>query len=210
MEGGSQYGFYFDSTRCTGCKTCVLACKDYKGIDADEAFRRVLDYEGGEWSAGPNGTWEQTAFVYHLSLSCNHCGNPVCTMVCPTGAMHKDAETGLVLVDGLVCVGCGYCELSCPYHAPKVSSMLHRSTKCDGCRDRLREGKAPICVEACPLRALEFGEYAKLRRRPGTVSAVAPMPDSAATAPHIAIRPCGCACPPGDFTTGHIANELEL
>lgn len=206
----AQYGFYFDSTRCTGCKTCMLACKDYNDLTADETFRRVIDYEGGAWSQEENGSWRQTVFVYHLSIACNHCGNPVCVQVCPTGAMHKDDATGLVLVDNHVCVGCGYCELSCPYSAPKVSEVTRQSTKCDGCIERLRQDKQPICVDACPMRALEFGDIHKLQARSGTVSAIAPMPDSSYTAPHISILPSSAACKPGDFTTGHIANRREL
>ena len=45
----TQYGFYFDSTRCTGCRTCEMACKDYNDLPANYAFRRVFDYEGGDW-----------------------------------------------------------------------------------------------------------------------------------------------------------------
>ena len=54
------------------------------------AFRMVIDYEGGSWQPDVDGTFSQDAFAYHVSISCNHCNNPVCTRVCPTGAMHKD------------------------------------------------------------------------------------------------------------------------
>ena len=62
------------------------------------AFRMVIDYEGGSWQPDVDGTFSQDAFAYHVSISCNHCNNPVCTRVCPTGAMHKD-ELGLVWPD---------------------------------------------------------------------------------------------------------------
>ncbi|WP_102378112.1 DMSO/selenate family reductase complex B subunit [Raoultibacter timonensis] len=202
-----QYGFYFDSARCTGCKTCMLACKDYKDLGADVSFRKVFDYEGGAW-AMENGAWRQDAFMYHLSISCNHCGNPVCVHVCPTGAMHKD-EHGLVLVDTHVCVGCGYCELSCPYGAPKVSEDTRQSTKCDGCVERILEGLDPICVRACPMRALDFGEISGFRQKASVVNSIAPMPDPVHTSPNIVIRPCPAAREPGDLT-GHVANEKEV
>lgn len=209
---GAQHGFYFDSARCTGCKTCVLACKDYKNLDVATAFRRVYDYEGGSWERNDDGTWLQNSFVYHISLACNHCGAPICVMVCPTGAMHQDGETGLASVDTHVCVGCGYCELSCPYHAPKVSGTLHQCVKCDGCHERVVQGLDPICVRACPMRALEFGTMQELEERhatEGTVRAIAPLPEDSYTLPNLIIRPCPAARPSGD-TEGRIANRTEV
>ena len=95
----TQYGFYFDSSRCTGCKTCELVCKDYHDLGPGILFRRVYDYEGGAWARKDDGTWEKTAFNYHVALSCNHCDSPACVANCPTGAMRKDEETGLVNSD---------------------------------------------------------------------------------------------------------------
>ncbi len=73
--------------------------------------------------------------------------------------MHRD-ETGLIWPDITKCIGCGYCTMACPYHAPVIDKELKRSSKCDGCREASGRGQAPICVEACPLRALDFGRRA--------------------------------------------------
>ena len=100
----TQYAFYFDNSRCTGCKTCELACKDYKDLDQNTAYRKVFDYEGGSWEDKGDGTYETTAFVYHVSMSCNHCDDPACTKVCPTAAMPKDPETGRVPVGADACI----------------------------------------------------------------------------------------------------------
>ena len=162
----TQYGFHFDGTRCTGCKTCVLACKDLHDLPSSIAFRQVYEYGGGSWWRQPDGTVTQDTFCYYVSVACNHCGNPACVRVCPTGAMHKD-ERGLVSVDAARCIGCGYCALSCPYRAPKVDRDAGRSVKCDGCTRRVAEGGAPVCVEACPLRALDFGPIDELREKYG-------------------------------------------
>lgn len=55
----AQYGFFIDSARCTGCKTCELACKDYKNLTPDVSFRRIYEYAGGDWQED-NGVWNKT------------------------------------------------------------------------------------------------------------------------------------------------------
>ena len=82
----TQYGFFIDSSRCTGCKTCELACKDYKDLTPDVSFRRIYEYAGGDWQED-NGVWHQNVFAYYLSIACNHCEDPACTKVCPRDAI---------------------------------------------------------------------------------------------------------------------------
>lgn len=206
----TQYGFYFDSTRCTGCKTCQMACKDYKDLPTDYAFRRVYDYEGGSWIDGGDGTYTSDAYAYHVSMACNHCAMPACMAKCPSGAIAKDTETGLVHIDEEKCTGAGVCVATCPYNVPVLDAEKKLGVKCDGCADRVAEGLDPICVESCPVRALEFGDIEELRsKHAGTVAGIAPMPSPDQTTPSIAINPCSAAKEPGD-TTGAIANELEV
>ena len=181
-----QFGFYFNAKRCTGCKTCMLACKDYRNLDASVSFRQVYEFVGGSWSKDERGCWAQDCFAFYVSSACNHCASPACMEVCPTGAMGKN-ELGLVSVDEHRCIGCGYCALSCPYHAPKGDRTVGHSVKCDGCSQRAREGSAPVCVEACPLRALEFGPISDLRARHGRVADMPPLPDSSKTAPNLVL-----------------------
>lgn len=76
----TQYGFYIDSSRCTGCKTCELACKDFKNLTPDVSFRRIYEYAGGDWQED-NGVYHQNVFAYYLSISCNHCSDPACKSV---------------------------------------------------------------------------------------------------------------------------------
>jgi anaerobic dimethyl sulfoxide reductase subunit B (iron-sulfur subunit) len=134
----TQYGFYIDSARCTGCKTCELACKDYKNLTPDVSFRRIYEYAGGDWQED-NGVWHQNVFAYYLSIACNHCEDPACTKVCPSGAMHK-REDGFVVVDEDICIGCRYCHMACPYGAPQFNAEKGHMTKCDGCYSRVAEG----------------------------------------------------------------------
>ncbi|EDV9796881.1 dimethyl sulfoxide reductase subunit B, partial [Salmonella enterica subsp. enterica serovar Livingstone] len=88
------------------------------------------------------------------------------TKVCPSGAMHK-RDDGFVVVNEEVCIGCRYCHMACPYGAPQYNAAKGHMTKCDGCHDRVADGKKPICVESCPLRALDFGPIDELRKKHG-------------------------------------------
>ena len=188
-----------------------MACKDYHNHDVSEGFRRVLDYEGGSWTTFEDGTVSQDAFAYHISLACNHCSNPACMQVCPTGAMHRD-ELGLIWSDHKKCIGCGYCTMACPYHAPAIDKTLKRSSKCDGCRERIAENRAPICVEACPLRALDFDEESALHARhmdnwDNVCSSILPLPHESVTSPNLIIVPS-----PAAFAkrSGTLVNRKEL
>lgn len=206
-----QYGFYFNGRRCTGCKTCAMACKDFHDLPPEISFRQVYEYGGGAWRREADGTLSQDTFAYNVSVACNHCGNPACVRVCPTGAMHKD-ERGLVSVDGARCIGCGYCALSCPYRAPKVDREAGRSAKCDGCTNRVAAGQMPVCVEACPLRALDFGPADELRERYGDETDLPPLPDAVATAPNLVLTPPTCyeADPEHVRAEGHVLNIREI
>lgn len=203
-----QYGFYFDADRCTGCKTCELACKDYKDLGTDVNFRRIYEYAGGEWLPQPNGCWNHNVFAYYVSISCNHCENPACVSVCPTGAMHKNAD-GFVIVDEQLCIGCRYCHMACPYDAPQYDAQKGHMTKCDGCYSRVQEGKKPICVDACPLRALDFAPIDELRSKYGDLASIAPLPSPEHTQPNLVIKPNKNSKPSGD-TSGFLANPREV
>ena len=203
----TQYGFYFDATRCTGCKTCEIACRDYNDLDLDFSYRHVYEIEGGDWSENADGTWSTDGYTYYTSISCQHCDNPACMHVCPTGAMHKD-DNGVVRVDEKRCIGCGYCAMACPYGNPKVDRTKGHSVKCDGCASRVAEGKNPICVEACSMRALEFGPVESLPQGDGR-AAVAPLPDPEVTSPNLYIKNCAQAQPCGSLEC-RVANEAEV
>ena len=106
-------------------------------------------------------------------------------------------------------IACRYCHMACPYGAPQYNAEKGHMTKCDGCYSRVAEGKQPICVESCPLRALEFGPIEELRQKHGTLAAVAPLPRAHFTKPNIVIKPNANSRPTGD-TTGYLANPEEV
>lgn len=178
-----QKAFYFNMAACVGCHACQIACRDKNSLyDVGEIFRRVDIYEGGNF---PH------PWVYALSTACNHCALPLCVPSCPTGALHKDEETGLVLHDDTHCTGCGNCLEHCPYHAPILLQRAGRTiaAKCDGCHALILTGQQPVCVEACSMRALEFGELDALRQlHPNAVSCINALP-TATTQPSLLIDP---------------------
>ncbi len=204
----TQHAFFFDGTRCTGCKTCVYACKDKNDVDLKTTYRKVYEYTGGTTTKDENGYCTTNCFSYYVSLACNHCMDPACAKVCPTGAMHKDAETGIVLVDASKCVGCGYCHMACPYNAPKVDREKGHSVKCDACADLVAQGEKPACVMACPARALQFGTVDEMKAL-GDQGAIAPLPEPSYTSPNLYIKPSADA-KPADSTEGKVVNPLEV
>lgn len=182
----NRYGFYINSSVCSGCKTCQVACKDKNDLAQGQHWRRIYEIEGGEWQI-ENETWHTLPWSYYLSISCNHCSEPECVKACPTTAMHIN-EMGIVLVDREKCMGCGYCMWACPYEAPKPDPVSGQMTKCDLCYDRITAGGIPSCVESCPMRALEFGTIKELREKYGLTSQVYPLPDKEMTEPNIVLK----------------------
>ena len=185
-----QSGFVVDVSRCMGCRTCAVACKDAHNLPVGLNLRRVLEEASGSWRQDRmTGAWHQDVRAWYVSIACNHCENPACVKVCPTKAHYKRAEDGLVVIDRDKCIGCGMCAQACPYGAPQLDEKARKMMKCDGCLDRLEKGGAPICVEACPQRAISFGEISELRRTFGTLAVTPPLPDPAQTRPALVIVP---------------------
>lgn len=112
MAKYQQLTFWFDQSKCTGCKACQIACKDKHDLPVGVTWRRVAEYTGGSWLLNQiDGTATQDIFSYYTSISCNHCADPICAEVCPSKAMSK-GENGVVSVDPSICIGCRYCEMA--------------------------------------------------------------------------------------------------
>ena len=119
-----QYGFVVDVSRCTGCRTCAVACKDAHNLPVGLNLRRVLEEASGSWRQDRmTGAWHQDVRAWYVSIACNHCENPACVKVCPTKAHYKRAEDGLVVIDRDKCIGCGMCAQACPKRGMALTAL---------------------------------------------------------------------------------------
>lgn len=180
--------FLIDVQLCTGCKTCMVACKDKHDLASGIRWRRVYEFSGGDWVSRSDRTFTQDVFAYYLSVSCNHCRDPICVESCPTRAMAQD-DSGIVSIDPAKCVGCSYCKWACPYSAPQFDPVKGVMTKCDFCQTELQEGRQPCCVAACPTRALLFGDHDELVEIYGEKTCIAPLPPPEITSPCLVVIP---------------------
>lgn len=161
-----QLGFYFNQSRCTGCFACLVACKDWHEYDIEaepENWVRVSAIEKGRFPA-PS--------LSYIFSACLHCADPPCIPACPVGAITKRADNGIVVVDRETCIGkesCGSpCLSVCPYDSPHFGPEKEaKMQKCDLCSDRWAEGKKPVCVEACIMRALDAGSLDEMKSKYG-------------------------------------------
>ncbi len=94
---------------------------------------------------------ERLAF-FHLPRTCNHCTNAACVAACPSGAIYKRGEDGLVLSSHDKCRAWRACVSACPYKKVFYNWKEGRSEKCIGCYPRVESGEAPACFAACPGR----------------------------------------------------------
>lgn len=160
--------------RCIGCQTCAEACKMENNVPAGMRWSRTIT-ENSEVMDGPTGEFPNLKMSY-LPMSCQHCDNPSCQKVCPTGATYTD-DDGRVLIDYDKCIGCRMCMSACPYNvrqfnwkdpqydpehgygdkdvAARVQGVVE---KCTLCVHRTKEGLKPQCVVCCPTHARVFGD----------------------------------------------------
>ena len=181
-----QIGFYFDQTRCTGCGACIVACEDWHDVPAGPAkWMRVLYNETGKCPE---------VFVSYLVAPCYHCVNPLCIPACPVKAISKRKEDGIIVVNREACLGNVNCKVAClkacPYDAPQFGPEPDaKMQKCDLCLERWEEKKKPICVEACPTRALDAGSLGELEARYGKTKKAEGFVYHKKTMPSIVFKP---------------------
>lgn len=130
---------YVNHDKCTGCRLCELVCAvSHDGISNPARSRiRVMKWE---------------AEGLYVPMTCQQCQDAPCLNVCPVKAISQEADTGRVLVDYNVCIGCRACVSVCPFGAMSFNTTDRRVLKCDLC-----DGD-PQCVRFCEVKAVDFIE----------------------------------------------------
>ena len=144
-----------DLHRCIGCNTCALACKMQNNVPDGMLWNRVLT-EGCDRFDSAEGVYPHLTRTY-LPLACQHCENPACERVCPTGATYKD-DKGRVEIDYDKCIGCRMCMAACPYGARIQIKKTGVIEKCRFCWYEGEPGNPPRCVGTCISGARLFGD----------------------------------------------------
>jgi len=181
------WGYGLDLSRCIGCRRCVYACvkeNNQSRINPQLQWIRVLRLkEGSLINLEDTEHYYNPAAVpepgyQYMPVQCQHCENPPCVRVCPVHATWKEPD-GIVVVDYNWCIGCRYCIAACPYkgrvfnwgepripveelntdvhylgNRPRMKNVVE---KCTFCVQRVRRGRYPACVEACPTGTRKFG-----------------------------------------------------
>lgn len=146
-----RYAMLHDESACIGCTACMDACRETNQVPQGVSRLEII-------RSKPYGEFPDVKYEF-FRHSCQHCTNAPCVAVCPTGASYIDAATGIVDVNKDLCVGCQYCIAVCPYRVRFIHPVYKSADKCNFCRDtNLAKGKQPACVEACPTKALTFGD----------------------------------------------------
>ena len=162
----NRWGLLVDTTKCAdGCNDCVNACNNEHGLR--EIHGPATD---AQWIRKVKLKNKTTRHTVNMVMMCQHCENPPCVDVCPTGASFK-REDGIVLVDKHICIGCRYCMMACPY---KARNFIHETLtdqlpvaprgkgtveSCTMCVHKVDRGDGnTACAEACSYGAITFGD----------------------------------------------------
>ena len=147
----------FNPDECLACRSCELACAVIHSasgtletaiLEAPAPRRRVMLSGGGPYGA-------------LRALRCEQCDEPLCVFSCKSGALHRDLDSGHVILDDDACVGCWMCVMSCPFGVILMDTKDKKvATKCDLCEDV----GSPACVDACPNEALIYKEDTRTKK----------------------------------------------
>ncbi|BBF22767.1 4Fe-4S dicluster domain-containing protein [Sutterella megalosphaeroides] len=169
-EKNKEVAILFDSSHCTGCKGCQVACKQWNMLPSkmglnDNEFTGSLQGPGDlggdtrlvmTFDEKPSGNKLQPIHWAIGRRSCFHCTDAGCVAICSSGALKKN-DNGVVSFDTEKCNGCTYCQSACPFDVPRFRDTDGKIDKCTLCLDRLEEGQVPACVKTCQPEALKFG-----------------------------------------------------
>jgi Fe-S-cluster-containing dehydrogenase component len=175
-------GLLYDATKCVGCKSCMVKCAQVNKLNPDTRADGI--HQAPETL---NYRTKNIIKLYrtadgsdhsYFKQQCMHCVDPGCIAACMFGGLRKDPETGVVWWKGSLCVGCRYCEISCPFHIPAFQweGFNPKIVKCELCREAIANGEAkqPGCTSVCPTGAVIYGKRTELMKEAKSRIAAAP------------------------------------
>lgn len=146
----SNHYIYHDHKRCIGCYSCEAHCKTKNCLPIGPRLCQIIP-------VGPRLV-DGMPRMANIFMPCFHCETPWCLAACPTGAIQKRAEDGIVFIRESLCVGCKCCITACPWGTPQWNPDSGKAVKCDYCLDRVDQGLDPACVAKCVTKCLHFGK----------------------------------------------------
>jgi formate dehydrogenase iron-sulfur subunit len=181
-------GMFVDTSICTGCKACQVACKEWNQLDPEPSHFRFDSARGYNVANNFTGNsydntgklsatdWRHVRFIEQfsedrsearwlfMSDSCKHCTDAGCLNACPVSAIVR-TDMGNVIVQDDVCIGCKYCIPACPFGVISYSEKTGTTHKCTLCNDRIHNGLGTACAKACPTGSIAFGEVSDLKAK---------------------------------------------
>ncbi|MDA8099641.1 MAG: 4Fe-4S dicluster domain-containing protein [Nitrospiraceae bacterium] len=181
-------GMFVDTSICTGCKACQVACKEWNGLSGEPShfakkagypYRVANNFSGRSYDNTQNLSatdWRHVRFIEQFNAdrsearwlfasdSCKHCNNAGCLNACPVQAIVR-TDLGNVFVKQEVCIGCKYCIPACPYGVISFDQRTGTVHKCTLCNDRIHNGLGTACAKACPTGSIAFGDVPDLKMR---------------------------------------------
>jgi formate dehydrogenase iron-sulfur subunit len=163
--------FFIDTTKCTACRGCQIACKQWNRNPGTKTFQRGSHQNPADLSfftyklvrfseleEGGNPKW------YFFPDQCRHCMEPPCKATADSlgsKAIVQDEATGAVIFNPKVSIKPADFKTireSCPYDIPRYHERMGVMAKCTMCIDRIKEGLLPACVKTCPTGTMNFGD----------------------------------------------------